>query len=213
VRLLALVLSSVAACGPPPSKLDSSLPAKTAADFPPGPCHAGPDANPPPAGTKRVELHVATNVAESWLTVDGKTAYKDSDHHEACYTLDLPEGPHQVQLRAHSSVEEKSGLGIGLTVSEYGTDKKAWYPFFTYACGIDAGVCANDDFHDWQDAVEKDRSKEFDYCAASRPSQVRWETSEGKDETNPSQALLSLTLDIYPRVPDHMPGDKDCPEK
>jgi hypothetical protein len=165
---------------------------------------------PPAEGLKRFEVRVASSDGQAWVTIDGRERlYKSPERAEDCYYLDLAPGDHTVSLRAKSQTEA-GGVGAALSVSEYNAKNGLWYDAFRFGCGA-PGACAKEQIEDWKAAVEKDRTKMWDPCSATKIRSLAWETGRMPDALHPEEIKVTFTLKIATNPPSRPPRDPECP--
>jgi hypothetical protein len=223
----ASLLTLTAACGgastAAPSRIGPEPPPKTVASFQSSRCSgetckcrapgdtAKEDPMPAP-GLKRFEIRVARGPGKVWVTVDGdKTLYADPETDETCFYLDLPQGKHEVVVRAHSQ-QLSGGVGAELKVSEYaaGPEKEApwWYDTAVFQCGH-PGPCEPETLASWKQEVDAYDNSLHDPCGSTKVRRAAWETGTMPDGLHPDDFAATLTLDIYPFAPKNAPGECD----
>ncbi len=168
--------------------------------------------SPPPEGSKRFELRVASSDGRAWVTIDGKDQlFKSVERIEDCFYVDLPFGEHTVRIRAKSETEQ-GGVGAGLKVAEYGPQTSAWYDVFSFTCGA-PGACDKDSLVDWKHRAEADRRAIWDPCSSTKVKGVAWETGRMPDALHPEELTVSFSMKLYQHSPRFQPRDETCPVK
>lgn len=166
------------------------------------------DAGPPAPGEKRYEVHLGPSSDPLWATVDRMVLFKDRDHADACYYIDLAPGKHQVALRGKADAEP--GLSVAMSIAEEGgaEGQSWWYRTFDFNCGA-PGQCTMPQIQEWKEQVARWKGK-HDPCGSTKVEDLSWETGRMPDRLHPDDLRLNLTLDVYKFTPPHPPGSSEC---
>lgn len=163
---------------------------------------------PEAADVKRYEFHVGPAENGLWVSVDDMVLYKNDEHAEDCFYLDLRPGDHKVVLRASRG----GGFSAALDIHEYGVTTKSWYDTFTFSCGS-PGTCSYDALDEWKASLDKYKRSLHDPCGSTKVKGIQWDAGRAPDQMHPQDLELHFTLDIYEFAPDLPHGHADCADR
>ena len=159
-------------------------------------------------GAKRFEFHVGPAENGLWVKVDDMVLYKNDQHAEDCFYIDLSPGEHAVVLQASRG----GGFSAALEIFEYGAATQSWYDTFKFSCGS-PGTCSYDALDEWKASLEKYKRGLHDPCGSTKVKGIIWDAGRAPDQSHPQDLALQLTLDIYEFAPDKPHGHADCAER
>jgi hypothetical protein len=157
---------------------------------------------------KRFEFHVGPAENGLWVSVDDMVLYKNDQHAEDCFYLDLRPGEHKVELRASRG----GGFSAALDIHEYGAATQSWYDTFTFNCGA-PGTCSYDALDEWKASLDRYKRSLHDPCGSTKVKAITWDAGRAPDQLHPQDLLLRFTLDVYEFAPDQPHGHADCADR
>lgn len=159
-------------------------------------------------GTKRFEFHVGPAENGLWVSVDDMILYKNDQHAEDCFYIDLRPGEHKLSLKASRG----GGFSAALDIHEYGAATQSWYDTFKFSCGS-PGTCSYDALDEWKASLDRYKRSLHDPCGSTKVTGITWDAGRAPDQMHPQDLELHLTLDIYEFAPDLPHGHADCAER
>jgi hypothetical protein len=158
----------------------------------------------PDATHKRFEIRLAS-AQELWVTLPQHQLYKNPEHAETCFYVDLPAGVHDVALRAAN----KDGVSAQIEIFELGVKAKTKYNTFKFSCGH-PGVCSFEDLDAAKVSYKEFKRGLHDPCGSTKIKGINWDHGKAPDGTHPDNLLVRLQLDVYKFMPEKPSGDATC---